>query len=336
MAVTGFGFEVIPGWGPTPATSQHKDTSAVDTDSTGRVYLLTRKPEQVLSYDADGRFLTAWTDPLFENVHGLSVAPDDSVWISDNGNHTVRQFTAAGQELLTLGTMDRGSDTGFTNHPEAPAPKIGLNERVLRSAGPFNGCTNVAFGPGGDIYVADGYYNARIHRFSSDGTLERSWGDPGSGPGQFHLPHGIAVDHQGRVLVCDRENDRIQLFDLEGRFIEEWLDVQRPTHVDLDREGNVYVSELWRPVLQGQASFRLGMPEKDLPGRVSVLSDRGAVLARWGADSSDREAAGNFAAPHGICVDAKGDVYVAEVIWNFAVPKGVRSSAHQIQKFQRR
>ena len=331
-----FAFDVVPGWGQPPVQLLHEAVSAVDTDAQDRVYLLTRKAELVLVYDRDGRYLRGWSDPHFANVHGLTVGPDGNIWISDNGNHTVRKLTPDGKVLLTLGTMGGPTDTGYADGPGAPPVRVHSSERVLRSAGPFNGCANVAFGPDGDVFVADGYFNARVHRFSPDGELRRSWGEPGSGPGQFRLPHGIAIDRQGRVLVCDRENDRIQIFDPDGRYIEEWTDVQRPTDCDLDREGNVYVTELWRPVEPGQASFRLGMPERDLPGRLSVVDDRGRVLARWGASSDDREAPGNFVAPHGICVDSRGDVYVSEVIGNFGVPRGVSAEAHQIQKFTRR
>ena len=118
-----------------------------------------------------------------------------------------------GRLLLTLGVSGRPSDTGATS-PDY--------RTVQRGGPPFNYPTNVALSPEGDIYVSDGYGNARIHRFSPDGRLLHSWGQPGAGPGQFNVPHGIAIDRQGIVLVADRENSRIQRFTPDGEFIDEW------------------------------------------------------------------------------------------------------------------
>src|SRR5947209_2532895 len=116
-------------------------------------------------------------------------------------------------EQLTLGTSGRAADTGAVGH----------DFRTIRRIGPpFNLPTNLALAPGGELYVADGYGNARIHKFSADGRLLFSWGEPGSGRGQFHLPHGIAVGREGTVYVADRENSRIQLFSPAGDFLAEW------------------------------------------------------------------------------------------------------------------
>jgi DNA-binding beta-propeller fold protein YncE len=176
-----------------------------------------------------------------------------------------------------------------------------------------------------------------VHRFTADGELLHSWGEPGSGPGQFRLPHGIRIASDGRVLVADRENDRIQAFDPDGRYIEQWTDVQRPCDLAIDRNGLVYVAELWRP--RGKKSFVHGVAAEDQPGRVSVLDPRGRPLARWGASSGPRHAPGNFIAPHAIALDSRGDVYVAEVTYSFGIRPGWVSpehGAHQIQKFIRR
>src|SRR5438132_160630 len=141
---------------------------------------------------------------------------------------------------------------------------------IVRGAPPFNRRTNLAVARNGDLYVTDGYGNARVHRFSAAGKLLASWGEPGTGPGQFMLPHGIAVDATGNVLICDRENDRIQTFAADGRFITGITEVQRPTQIVLAR-GLMYVSELvWRV---GQRSFRNGPIERDLPSRLSVLDE---------------------------------------------------------------
>ncbi len=151
--------------------------------------------------------------------------------------------------------------------------------------------------------------------FSPDGELITSWGEVGVGPGEFHLPHGIAVGPDDRVHVCDRENDRIQVFDPDGRYLTEWTDVQRPCHIAIDPDGYSYVAELWRP--KGKGSFTHGFMREDHPGRVTIFDRDGAIVARWGASTVSRTAPGNFIAPHGIAVDSRGDLYVCEVSYTF-------------------
>src|SRR5262249_5651506 len=160
----------------------------------------------------------------------------------DDGNHTVRKFTPQGELLLTLGTAGVPSDTGYVG----PQPGISgstLLGTIKRGGPPFNCPTNLAFAPNGEFYVSDGYGNARVHRFTPDGTLLQSWGEPGAEPGQFNLPHGIAVHPDQRVFVADRENDRIQIFSPDGGFLDQWLDVQRPTQLLIGADGVVHVAE---------------------------------------------------------------------------------------------
>jgi sugar lactone lactonase YvrE len=141
------------------------------------------------------------------------------------------------------------------------------------------------------------------------------------------------------VIVCDRENDRLQFFDRQGRFLSMWTDVLRPTDAVVGKDGLIYVSELWRPVEQGQGSFVHGYPAQDLPGRVSVFNPDGKIVARWGADSSNRAAPGNFIAPHSLALDSRGSLYVAEVACSFGGHFGripmTECLGHQIQKFVR-
>jgi DNA-binding beta-propeller fold protein YncE len=317
------GFTVIEGWEKCPSGYTHKDICGVSVDSRNRVYVLTRMQARVMVYEADGTFVESWGEGSFtERTHGLTIGPDDCLYAVDDGNHTVRKFTPDGKEVLCIGT-GVPSDTGYDGKTIAS---------IRRGGPPFNRPTNVAVAPNGDLYVCDGYGNARVHRFSADGKLIRSWGEPGTGPGQFHLPHSLRVTPDNRLLVADRENDRIQIFDLEGSYLDEWTHVQRPTDISLDRDGLVYVSELWWRV--GQASFRCGKIRHDLPGRVTVLDLQGNVLLSW--TSADREAWGNFIAPHCLCVDRRGDLYVGEVTETFGVARGVATAgSHTLQKFAR-
>ena len=330
-----FRYDVDARWEKFPAGISHRDVSAVDTDSRDRVYLLTRYDSNVLVYEPDGTFITAWGGESFTGPHGLTVGPDDSVWTVDNGDHTVRKFSSDGKPLLTLGRPGQPSDTGRTADGGFVIHNV---ETVVRPGEPFNGCTNLAISSAGRVYVADGYGNCRVHVFSPEGELITSWGAVGIGAGEFHLPHGIAVGPDDRVHVCDRENDRIQVFDPDGRYLTEWTDVQRPCHIAIDADGYSYVAELWRPT--GKGSFTRGFMREDRPGRVTIFDRDGYIVARWGASTVSRTAPGNFIAPHGIAVDSRGDLYVCEVAYTFGVKaNGVNpaeAAAHQIQKFTRR
>jgi len=337
MAIESVRFELIADWEKCPPGDEyaHEDVAAVACDSQDRVYLHTRHGDRVSVYSEDGRFIDKWGDGVFKNAHGITIA-DDIVYCTDNGDSVVRIFDLEGNLKRTIGTPGVVSDTGYGF--KGP-PKTHHNETVVRAAGPFNGCCNTAIARNGDIFVCDGYGNARIHHFSADGTLINSWGEVGTGPGQFHLPHGIALDNDENVIVCDRENDRLQFFDRSGRFLTMWTDVLRPTHAAVDRDGLIYVTELWRPVEPGQGSFIHGYSDHDQPGRVSVYRKDGKVLARWGDDSKNRSAPGNFIAPHGLALDSRGNLYVSEVSCTFGARAGRLSwdecRNHQIQKFAR-
>jgi hypothetical protein len=314
-------YEPVVGWEQLPSGYAHPDVAAVGVDSKGRVYLFCRSEHPVMIYERDGRFAGSWGEGIFSmRTHGITIAPDDSVWCVDDAGHSVRKFTPSGKLLLTLAeNAGKPSDSGYD----------GSNlTTIARGAPPFNRPTNLAVAPNGDLYVSDGYGNARVHRFSPAGKLLGSWGEPGTGPGQFMLPHGIAVDTTGNVYVCDRESDRIQVFTAEGRFVREITDVQRPTQIVLAR-GLMYVSELgWRA---GQRSFRNGSIVRDLPARVSVFDAKGMVVTRLGGP--DPCAPGSFCAPHGLAVDKDGDLYVAEVVWTIAGKAGlVPPDCHTVQK----
>ena len=316
-------YHATVGWEQLPSGYTHPDVAAVAVNSKGRVYLFCRAEHPVLMYERDGHFVGSWGEGTFTmRTHGITIAPDDSVWCTDDAGHSVRKFTPDGKLLLSLGdNTGKPSDSGYD----------GSNlTTITRGAPPFNRPTNLAIAPNGDLYVTDGYGNSRVHRFSQAGKLLASWGEPGTGPGQFMLPHGIAVDATGDVFVCDRENDRIQVFTAEGRFIREITEVQRPTQVILAR-GYMYVSELgWR---SGQRSFRNGPIERDLPSRVSVLDMGGRVVTRIGGP--DPCEPGSFCAPHGLAVDTNGDLYVAEVTWTIGGKAGlVPPDCHTFQKLE--
>ena len=158
---------------------------------------------------------------------------------------------------------------------------------------PFNSPTQAVSSDSGDIFVADGYGNARVHRFSSTGEQVSSWGEPGDGPGQFVLPHALVIDGRGRVLVADRENGRIQIFTQDGEFIEAWTGVQVPQDMAIDGDGNLFMA--------------------DGDHMVTIWDLDGNLLAEWGREDGRSNDAGLFMVPHGIAVDSRGVLYVGEV-----------------------
>ncbi len=212
---------------------------------------------------------------------------------ADRDTHLVSKYSSDEELLLTLGTRGVPSDTGVDQD----------DGTVERAAGPFNNPTGVAVNDDGEIFVSDGYNNARVHKFDANGMLLKSWGTPGKVEhGHFHLPHGIGLDVQGRVLVCDRENHRIQIFSQDGEYLDMWTGFVQPTHVTVAPDGTVYVPEL--------------------QARVSILDSEGNVLARWGGEHGHEP--GQFFAPHSVAVDSHGDVYVGEVLDGMRVQKFVR------------
>lgn len=325
VAQTQRSYKLVEGWEKIPPGYTHLDVVGIAVDPRDRVYILTRFEPRVMVYERDGTFVKSFAEGVFTpRTHGLAIDAAGALYCVDDGDHTVRKFSSGGQLLMTIGTPGKASDSGYDASVGIPS--------IVRGAPPFNRCTDIAIAPSGNLYVSDGYGNARVHRFTADGKLIQSWGEPGNGPGQFNLPHAIAVTADGRVWVADRENDRLQIFSPEGKFLDQWTNVQRPCGLHIDRDGLVYVGELWWRV--GQRSFVHGETTVDKPGRATVLAPNGKILARWGGP--DRAAPGNFVAPHCICSDSRGDVYVGEVTYTFAARPGlglVPPDTHTFQKF---
>lgn len=296
----------VPAWPRTPDEFAFAEAADVATDSAGNVHVLTRGPGRINVYTPGGEFVTAWGEGLFtDRTHGITITESDDVFVVDDAAHRVYRFGLEGQLSLTLGS-GQPSETGYRH-------ELGMSS-IVAGGPPFNRPTKVAVGDDGTIFVADGYGNARIHVFSASGEFVRSWGGPGIGPGEFNLPHSLCILGD-TVLVADRENDRLQIFDLSGRYLDEWTHVQRPLAVHVDAEDRVYVSELgWangEKSLVGSGS-RVATPRRFAsPPGVRVLDRFGNVLLHWA--STDASRPGNVLAPHGLTTDIQGDMYIAEV-----------------------
>ena len=268
-------YELIEDWAKLPAGETFGNVSAVATDSHDQVYVFQRKDPPVVVFDRNGMYQRCWGIGAFANPHGIYIA-DDVVYLTDREDSVCLTYTLDGKPLQVLGRRGAHSDTG--------CDKPG--ELVPHAAGPFNYPTEMVPAPSGDLYVTDGYRNARVHRFAADGHLRASWGQGGkTAPSHFHLPHSLIVDQDNRVYVCDRENNRIQVFAADGQFITMWTELRRPLDISMDRDGILYISE-------GGVS--------GLSPRISLMDRQGHVVARWDSLSA-----------HGSWVDAHGDIYLA-------------------------
>jgi DNA-binding beta-propeller fold protein YncE len=316
-------FELVEGWEQLPLGWSHPDVAGVSTDSEGNVYLFCRGEHPVIVYDRSGRVIESWGEGEFSyRVHGMSMH-DDELFLVDDGAHSAGRYSLDGRLLQAIGPSGIPSGSGYDGSDVAS---------VVRGTPPYNRPTKLAVAPNGDLYVSDGYGNSRVHRFGADGMLLHSWGEPGEGEGEFRLPHGVCADAEGRIFVADRQNDRIQIFDADGRYLSEWSDVQRPQDIFVDGDGLVFVGELvWQA---GDYSFRRGPIVETEPARLSIFDLDGNLLLRW--SDLDPTRPGYFIAPHGIWVDDEGSLYVAEVTDTFAVSKGLAPpDAHTFQKFAR-
>src|SRR5262245_27949368 len=309
--VTRMNYRPVEGWGRLPDGWSFLEATSVAVDAKDNVHVFNRGEHPVIVFDRDGTFLRSWGEGVFRRAHGITIGPDGTLWLTDDLHHTVRQFTPEGKLLLTLGDPDKPS--------------------ALHGGEPFNRPTHVALCPRtGDIYVSDGYGNSRVHKYDPKGRLLFSWGEPGTDPGCFNIPHNIATDAEGRVYVADRENHRVQIFDDKGQYLTQLNNLFRPCGLFADRRngGLLFVGEL-PPDLAVSAEV------PNLGARVSVVTLKGERMARIGGPFRG-EKPGEFIAPHGCVVDSRGDLYVAEVSWtargkSLTPPREIRS----LQKFAR-
>ena len=284
-------YKLVEEWAKFPDGMAFGWPASVATDSHDRVYVFQReKQPPVLVFDRNGDYLTGWGIDAMAGPHHIYI-DDDIAYLVDREDCVVLRYTLDGKPLQVIGDRGQASDTDigpdFDNENDLPP----------HAAGPFNYPTKMVPSPSGDIYVSDGYQNSRVHRFSADGRLKNSWGQPGkTGPYDLHLPHSVLVTDNGRVYVCDRENHRIQVYDSEGSHLASWENIRRPMDIAVDKDGAFYVAEVY--VEQDRLGRLDLLPEGE--HRISVLDENGSLLGRWDA-----------ALAHGIWVDGHGDIYLA-------------------------
>lgn len=187
---------------------------------TGVTWFIQRgdKADPVIAVDKEGRVLHSFGKGLYKIPHAIRLDPAGNVWTVDAGSSTVIKFSPTGEKLLQI-------DVGGQPEP---------------ARSPFNGTTDIAFAPNGRIFITDGYANARVLEYTADGKKVREWGSPGTGPGQFHLPHAIVIDENNILYVADRENGRIEKFDLDGRYLGEIPNLGRTYSLKLGDHGTLW------------------------------------------------------------------------------------------------
>lgn len=243
-----------------PAPGWNTDyISAVAAGGDGLLYILHRNLEvdPVVVFDRQGRIVRSWGRGLYANPHSIRIDPEGNVWTVDSGSSAVLKFTPEGEQLLRfeVGEMPQGSRG-------------------------FRGPSDIAFAPGGRLFVADGYGNARILEYDAQGRRIRQWGTPGTGPGEFHLPHALAA-HDGILYVADRQNGRIQRFDYEGRYLGEWAHTGKTFSLAIAPDGNLWIGTHPRDLPNEAPGWLVNLDRKtgkvlgyvDSPGLHSVSLD---------------------------------------------------------------
>ncbi len=262
-------YRQVEGWAKLPAGVEWGQVISVDPDPTGRfIYAFHRSEPPILKFDMAGNVVESFGDGMFAWPHGFTIDDEGFIWASDGQGrdgrgHQVFKFSPQGEVLMRLGTAGVAGDGPDT----------------------FNGPTDIAIADNGDIFVSDGHGNNRMVKFSKDGTFIKAWGTGGPRPGEFNLPHSIAIDSQGRLFVGDRMNGRIQIFDQDGRFLEEWTQFGMVSGIFITDDDTLYVTDY-----QQEEAILIGSA-KD-----------GSIHTRIEGRNGE-----------GIAIDAMGNIYHGEV-----------------------
>lgn len=288
-------YEVDPDWPQRPSHCEWADMPGIAVDNQDQIWLFTRAKPPVQVYAADGTFVRAWGDDVVGRAHHIKIDHEGNVWLSDIGLHTVRKFTPEGKLLMTLGTPGvAGVDDSHFNMP-----------------------TDMVVAPNGDIFVSDGYGNARVVHIDKNGKFIKAWGSLGTGALNFNLPHGIAMDSKGRLYVADRNNVRVQIYSQDGKLLDSWSDVIVPWGFSVTENDEIWVCGSspmqWRndPDYPGAP---LGCPPKDQV--FMKFNTAGRLLQLWsvpkGTDSHEKPGDLNWV--HCLAMDSKGNIYAGDII----------------------
>lgn len=286
------------------------EVAGVAVNSKGHVFVFNRgAKEQLLEFDRDGNFLReigkdlyAFAAPSSFGAHSVRVDKDDNIWAVDSVSNMVIKFSAEGRVLMVLGRK-----------PEPAPPQIRLPNgppppRPPAEDGFFNGPTDVAFSAAGDVFVSDGYRNSRIVKIDKWGKWIKTWGERGSAPGQFNAPHSIVVDARGLVYVADRGNRRIQVFDGQGKLLNQWAVDAGALCITPGPTQVLYTTDLWDRDKPQERTTSVRVYKMDLNGKVL------AVFGRAGKQ------VGEIGWTHEMTCPAENTIYLAELL-NWRVQK---------------
>jgi len=293
-------YRTVADWAKLPEGRTWGSTAGVTVDAKGHIWVAERcgantcagsNLAPILEFDPSGKLLTSFGAGMFVFPHGITVDRQGNVWVADGDGkdgkgHQVFEFSPKGKVLLALGKPGVAGATEDT----------------------FNRPSSIAVAPNGDVFIADGHggdSNARIMKFSHTGKFIMSWGKKGTGPGEFDIPHALAFDSQGRLFVADRGNNRIQIFDQNGKFVDQWPQFSRPSGIFIDRHDVIYVADSESgSVAKDHAAWKRGI-------RIGSAKD-GSLAAFIPDPNTDPNYMGTSAA-EGIAADANGVIYGAEV-----------------------
>lgn len=291
-------YDVDPTWPQRPENISDKGwVSGLAIDDKDQVWFFRKGPDPVQVYTADGKFVRSWGEGQFVNPHQLRIDPEGNIWVADFGLHIVQKFTPEGKLLLTLGVRgEKGEDETHFNMP-----------------------TDMAITPAGDIFITDGYGNRRIVHCDKNGKFVKAWGKYGTAPGSFVLPHAIVVDSKGRLYIADRNSGRIQVFDQDGKFLDQWSNLIMPWGISINAKDEIWVCgsspHWWKrdgkyPEYKDQIFMRFSTD-----GRVQQVWQ--IPLGDIGEDKNHPDVShlkpGEAVGVHCIAQDSKGNLFVGEI-----------------------
>lgn len=287
---TALAYTVDPAWPQRPADAKWDAMPGIAVDANDQIYIFTRATPPIQVYDKNGKYLRGWGQDVISRAHHIKIDHEGNVWASDIGYHVVYKFTPEGKLLLTLGTKDHaGKDQTHLDKP-----------------------TDMAITPSGDIYVSDGYGNARVVHFDKNGKFVKEWGELGSKPGQFSIPHAIAYC-KGKLYVADRNNVRVCVYDLNGKLLDMWENLVVPWGFCVTKNDELWVCGS-SPMRWGEKEDALGCPPKDQ--LFMKFNPEGKLLQLWsvpkGADGLEKPGELNWV--HAVAVDSQGNLYAGDII----------------------
>jgi DNA-binding beta-propeller fold protein YncE len=316
------------------------EASAVAVNSKGHIFVFSRgnttgpayaaAASQLLEFGPDGKFIKEIGHNLygFAFAHGVRVDKDDNIWAVDKGTDMITKFSPEGRVLMVFGRRQEASDegTGPLKHPNPPLPPVDMQ---------FRQPTDVTWDAAGNAYISDGYVNSRVAKIDKNGAWVKSFGEPGTGPGQFRTLHGIASDAQGNIYIADRSNRRIQVLDGEGKFLRQFqIDVPYDHSIKAVIGNTPPAGSLNEPgapwVVCIPPNSNVLYTADSYPGRIYKLTLDGKVIGMLGQAGRLPK---QFGWIHGMACPSENELYVAEVI-NWRVQKLILhpSVAAQISK----